>query len=284
MQPPVPSLTPTWRNAPYPSISPSRSDLSVAGKTVIVTGAGSGIGRATALSFARAGASRIILIGRNKANLEETQKSLPSESSVHAADIRDEQAIAKIALAVGRWDVLVLAAGYIPTPGSIRDTSVDEWWKALETNLKGTLIAAKSFLPTANPSHAAVIGYSAAITFPAAMLQGLSAYNISKIAVLKLIEYIAAENPSVFAAALHPGIVDTDILKRSGGDPATLPMDSIELPANFAVWLTSKEASFLNGGLVWANWDVDELKARAGEIQSGSLLTAGVLGWPFSPA
>lgn len=47
------------------------------------------------------------------------------------------------------------------------------------------------------------------------------------------------------------------------------------------VWLTSAEADFLNGRSVWANWDVDELKAKANEINSGLLLTAGVYGWPF---
>jgi hypothetical protein len=48
------------------------------------------------------------------------------------------------------------------------------------------------------------------------------------------------------------------------------------------VWLTLPEAQFLNGKLVWANWDVDELKAKADEISAGSQMTAGIDGWPFS--
>lgn len=57
----------------------------------------------------------------------------------------------------------------------------------------------------------------------------------------------------------------------------------VELPANFMVWLTSPEASFLNGRYVYANWDVNELRARAEDIQSGILLTPGINGWPFAP-
>jgi NAD(P)-dependent dehydrogenase (short-subunit alcohol dehydrogenase family) len=57
------------------------------------------------------------------------------------------------------------------------------------------------------------------------MVPGLSAYTISKAAVIKVIEYIAAENPSVFAAALHPRVVNTAILRKTGVDPATLPVD-----------------------------------------------------------
>ncbi|KAJ5387148.1 hypothetical protein N7509_009689 [Penicillium cosmopolitanum] len=284
MQPPLPSLTATWHNASYPSISSSRSELSVAGKTIIVTGAGSGIGRATAVSFSRAGASNIILIGRTKSTLEETQKLLACASSVYVADITDEKRIAEVAASVGIWDILILAAAYISSPASIQDASVNDWWQNLETNLKGSLIAVKSLLPTANTTHATVIGYTAAITFPAAMLPGLSAYAISKLAIVKLMEYIVAENPSIFTAALHPGMVETDIFKASGTDPAAVPLDSVELAGDFAVWLASKEASFLNGRYVWANWDVDELKEKAGEIQSGQLLTANIQGWPFGSA
>lgn len=53
-----------------------------------------------------------------------------------------------------------------------------------------------------------------------------------------------------------------------------------ELPANFAVWAASPEAKFLHGKFVWANWDVEELKAMAKEIEGTSKFTLGLLGWP----
>jgi hypothetical protein len=55
----------------------------------------------------------------------------------------------------------------------------------------------------------------------------------------------------------------------------------VQLPAHFMVWLSSPEASFLNGRSVWANWDVDELKGQAEAIQSGQQLTSGIYGWPY---
>jgi hypothetical protein len=57
----------------------------------------------------------------------------------------------------------------------------------------------------------------------------------------------------------------------------------VRLPAHFAVWLASDAAAFLRGKFVWSNWDVDELKAKAKEIEETAILTAGVVGWPFSP-
>lgn len=55
----------------------------------------------------------------------------------------------------------------------------------------------------------------------------------------------------------------------------------VQLPAQFFVWATSPEGAFLRGKWVWANWDVEELKARAQEIQTTPILTANILGWPF---
>ena len=55
------------------------------------------------------------------------------------------------------------------------------------------------------------------------------------------------------------------------------------LPAHFAVWLVSLEAAFLRGKFVSTNWDVDELKARAKEIEVSPILTSNILGWPFQP-
>jgi hypothetical protein len=56
---------------------------------------------------------------------------------------------------------------------------------------------------------------------------------------------------------------------------------AVSLPAGFNVWLASSEARFLKNKFVWVNWDVDELKSRAKEIQDGSFLNIGLGGWPF---
>jgi hypothetical protein len=57
--------------------------------------------------------------------------------------------------------------------------------------------------------------------------------------------------------------------------------DLVSLPASFNVWLASPEARFLKGKFLWANWDVDELKAEAKEIEAGTQLSIGLVGWPF---
>ncbi|PWY84977.1 putative NADP(+)-dependent dehydrogenase [Aspergillus heteromorphus CBS 117.55] len=316
--PPLPSLTPTWHNTTYPSISPTRPDLSAANRTIIITGAGSGIGRATALSFSRAGAHKIILIGRTLSTLIETQSALSCPSSVHACSVTDEASLATLASEIGPWDVLILGAGYLAGPATIRDSGAEDWWGSFEvfipsfflhpslkslpthgerrirqsrglitvswfgqTNVKGAYLPIKTLLPTARPQHATIIAITAITTFPATALPGLSAYVGSKLALHKVIEFVAAENPNVFAAALHPGMVETGVFRKSGGDKERLPMDDVSLPADFMVWLASPEAAFLNGRQVWANWDVEELKLRRGRIGGGLELTAGVYGWPF---
>jgi len=55
----------------------------------------------------------------------------------------------------------------------------------------------------------------------------------------------------------------------------------VSLPASFNVWLASPEARFLKGKFLWANWDVNELKAQAKEIEAGTQFSIGLVGWPF---
>ena len=57
-----------------------------------------------------------------------------------------------------------------------------------------------------------------------------------------------------------------------------------DLPASFCVWLASGESDFLKGRIVWANWDVNEMKAKAEEIVGKDLLTMRLAGWPAQPA
>jgi hypothetical protein len=64
-------------------------------------------------------------------------------------------------------------------------------------------------------------------------------------------------------------------------DVSNLLIVPVSLPASFIVWLVSPEARFLKGKFVWANWDIDELKAQAKKIEQTEYLSIGLVGWPF---
>jgi len=88
------------------------------------------------------------------------------------------------------------------------------------------MLTAKAFLPTVNPSRAAILGVTTGASgLPPAMLPGLSAYISSKLAQVKFLEFLAAENPNIFVASMHPGMVETDMFLKSGGKTEVMPMD-----------------------------------------------------------
>jgi NADP-dependent 3-hydroxy acid dehydrogenase YdfG len=137
MQPPYPAPVTEWHNDTYDYINPKRSELSQAGKTIVITGAGSGIGREIVDAFAQAGAGIIHILGRTKQTLEETKDIVEKHHSnakvvVHVADIVDATAVEQAAKEIGHWDVIVANAGYIPRPSLIETSDADEWWKTFE--------------------------------------------------------------------------------------------------------------------------------------------------------
>jgi len=71
---------------------------------------------------------------------------------------------------------------------------------------------------------------SGSIVLPTKMLIGLSAYQNSKLALIKTVEYLSVENPNIFCSAVHPGMVDTKIFRKSGATPEVLPMDTGKYP------------------------------------------------------
>jgi NAD(P)-dependent dehydrogenase (short-subunit alcohol dehydrogenase family) len=164
------------------------------------------------------------------------------------ADVADEEAVKNVAEAVSTWDVLVMNAGYFPSPTPIAKADVGDYWKgyevcirfnalisvptlilSLQTNLKSLVIFVKYFFPTANPTRAAALAViSGSLVMPTKMLLGMSAYQNSKLAVIKTMEYLALENPNIFCASVHPGMVDTALFRKSGATPEVLPMDDGE--------------------------------------------------------
>ncbi|KAI9708236.1 MAG: hypothetical protein M1820_004190 [Bogoriella megaspora] len=287
---PFPSPTSTWRTNTYETISPTRPELSAKGKAVLVTGGGTGIGAETARYFAKAGASRIALLGRREQPLLDTKGSIEQEFAgveifTAPTDVTKKSdvdaAFAKF-LGEGKLHVVISNAAIIGPQDPVRDVDGDRFLDSIHQNLKGSLNVAQAFLRYAAADAVAIdVNSSAAhMNFGS----GFPAYCTAKLAVFRLWGHLATSNPDVSVFHVQPGIVDTTMNRESGGIDAVGFQDDVSLPASFHVWLASPEARFLRGKFLWANWNVDELKARAKEIEESTQLSIGLVGWPFQDA
>jgi short-subunit dehydrogenase len=265
---------------------PSLSSFSVpANTTVLITGAGSGIGRATALSHARAGVKSLILLGRRLEPLASTAQLIESlhpavSVSVYAVDILDFSALAHI-FASHSVDAVVHAAGDLLPLQPIAQQDQEKLWSSFEINVRGTLNVALAFVKSIPDGKEGVfVGLNSAGVFMPAF-GGVSAYLSSKLAAVKLLDSLAAENKGKLRVThVHPGAIKTGMAELFERGGIVFPYDDISLPADFLVWVGSQEAGFLGGRYVFANWDVDELKSRKEEIEESQDLTVGLVGFP----
>ncbi|KIW89283.1 uncharacterized protein Z519_10136 [Cladophialophora bantiana CBS 173.52] len=294
---PYPCFTKIYRKNTYPAIDPSRPELSAKGKTVIVTGAGEGsIGAAVALAFAKAGAGRIALVGRTEDTLQKTKTTInqafpDATVLVSVADISRTESVGTAAhhirVELGAWDVFANCAGYLPDLTTLAGADEEDWWKAFEINVKFSAHFAKHFIPKCRPNATYIGTNAAACHLRASHFPKISSYLASKLAMTKLDEYLADENPRLRVFTVHPGVIATKMAEKVMGDLNQLPagdlLDEPELPANFMVWLASPEADFLKSGrFLWCNWDVEELIARKAEIEADqALFRITIGGWPF---
>lgn len=153
---PFPSPTSTWRTETYSSLSPTRPELSAKGKTVVVTGGGTGIGAETAHYFAEAGAARIALLGRREQPLLDTKASIEHKFAgveVFAAstDVTEKSEVdAAFAnfLHGGNIHVLVSNAAIIGPMDSVEKADSEKFLTAIQRNLQGSLFVAQAFCAT----------------------------------------------------------------------------------------------------------------------------------------
>jgi NAD(P)-dependent dehydrogenase (short-subunit alcohol dehydrogenase family) len=193
----------------------------LATKTLLVTGATSGIGKACALRFAEAGAC-IAAVGRNEMALGELEKeirALGAECLSIRADLSQEDGIEVAVISAvehfGGVDVLVNAAGHISS-GTIENTSLQGWDAMLDINLRAAFILMQKALPTLIARRGNIVNVSSVTGLRA--FPGVLAYCVSKAGLDQLTRCAALELAArgVRVNAVNPGVVVTEIHKRGG--------------------------------------------------------------------
>lgn len=196
--------------------------------TAVITGAGSGVGRATVLRFLAGGWS-VVLIGRRAEALAETVALAgpisPDRVAVHSCDIGDPAAVDAMAAAVlgrfGRVDALINAAGTNIPRRSWSELSRADYQAVMATNLNGAVYCVQAFLTTFRAQGAAtVININSEAGLQASPKAGV-AYVASKFALAGLTQSLNAEERvnGIRACSIFPGDIDTPLLDRRAQPP-----------------------------------------------------------------
>ncbi len=237
--------------------------LELDGKTAVVTGGGSGIGRDTAIGLAEVGC-QVFVLDLSSAAAEETAAAIRSAGSVAVAHQTDTSDTTQVAAAAQRLraefggaDVLVNNAGVVGQ-GELLETSLDGWRRVLDINLTGYLICSREFGRDMIERGGGSIVHVTSICGiePGG---GAGAYSSSKAAAAMLMRQLALELApyGIRSNAVAPGLVRTPLSELAYADPANLaarerlvPLGRIGTPRDMAdavLWLASERSSYITG-------------------------------------
>ena len=190
-------------------------------RIAVVTGSGSGIGRASALLFAREGAF-VALVDRDQAGTQETLEAIRSingQGSAHRGDVGDgdfaKATVEQVVSQHGRLDVLMTAAGW-SCGGTVVTTDPSDWDAVFRTHVGGTWLWARAAIPQMQQQ-----GKGAIVTIASQLAiaggRGNSAYIAAKGAIISLTKTMAVDFASdgIRVNAIAPGAIETPMLKRS---------------------------------------------------------------------
>ena len=236
----------------------------LAGRTAIITGAGSGIGRATAQRFAAEGA-RLLLVDRSEAGLAETVSQLPGGAISMAADAGDEADVARfVARAMTDWgqiDVLYANAGVSGGLHPLLEETVERWTEVLRVNLLGPFLAIRAAAPHMVARGRGSILCTASVAGLRANAAG-APYSASKAGVISLVQTAAdaLAGTGLRVNAICPGLIETGMTapifdrareKGTAGKIGQLnPTRRAGMPddiAGAALFLASDDSAYVNG-------------------------------------
>ena len=232
-------------------------------KVALITGGGSGIGKASCLLFAREGA-KVVVVDLKKETAEATAKQIGTNARAFGADVSkasDAEAMVAFAeKAFGHLDIVFDNAGvFHPKDDSVTNTPEDIWDMVIGVNLKGVFFGCKYAIPALKRAGGGSIINTASFVAVMGAAAPQIAYTASKGGVLAMTREIAVEfaRQNIRANALCPGPVDTPLLAELLADPARrqrrlvhIPMGRFARPAeiaNAALFLASDDSSYVNG-------------------------------------
>ena len=237
--------------------------LGLSGRVCVVTGGGGGIGRATALSFASAGA-RVAAIDRDERGLEVTQAELRKLGAGHlvvSCDTTSPESVTAasdtIEKSLGPCNVLVNTAAIL-RPGALDTLSLAEWNGVLAVNLTGYFLCAQAFGRQMRANRSGSLVHVSSIAGSNAQGQS-GAYSVSKAGVIMLSRQLAHEwGPNgIRSNVVSPGMVITPMSQAFYDTPgvterrsAVVPMRRVGMPQDMAdaiLFLASDRASYVNG-------------------------------------
>ena len=234
-------------------------------KVVVVTGAGHGIGRASALRFAREGGQVVVVDVNGDSAAETVGLIVEGGGAAHAlaVDVSDERAVdglgAEVAARHGRVDVLHNNAGRLRA-GSVTELAVEEWDRTFAVNVRSMFLVSRALIPLMRPRGGAIVNTASTSGLVGEM--GIPAYNSSKGAVVNLTRQLAADytREGIRVNCVCPGWIPTGfndpVLADMTDDEvdamvkATVPMGRQGTPEEIAAavtFLASDDATYITG-------------------------------------
>lgn len=236
------------------------------GKAAIVTGAGSGIGRACAIALAREGA-KVVLVGRRKSLLNELANEIGPAANAISADVAKSGDIARVVeesvARLGAIHILLNNAGILHT-GTAEQISEEQWDETFAINVKGLWLLSRAILPHMRSAGAgSIINMASVLGINGA--RNRASYAASKGAVVLLTKCMAIDHgaENIRVNAICPSFIETELtaaVVSKSPDPATVrrertaahPIGRLGVPediAGLAVYLASDESAWVTGAV-----------------------------------